>query len=349
MNLADLDRYDYSLPPELIRKTPLEPRDSARLFIYDTATDTVRFDTFAHLADYLPPASLVVLNNTRVHPARLWLQKPTGGKIEVFVLVNEWDGQGLIPAFVDRKLSIGDRLVFPNGDGFVVERQDEQRFFFRLESAQPLFELLNTFGLTPVPHYLESDSAPDEAMLRRRYQTVFAATGQSVAAPTASLHFTDRVFEALEERGIETERITLDVGPGTFAPLTERNFETGRLHAERVTVTAGAARRLNVTKETNHPVVAVGTTVARTLETVRQQGSFQAYTGLIDTFIYPPYRFTAVDILLTNFHLPKTSLMLLVDAFLQDKGAKQSVTDLYAIAIQERFAFYSFGDSLLIR
>lgn len=348
MHFSDLRRYDYTLPRELIRTTPLEPRDSARLFIYDTATDTVRFDIFRNVAEYLPKHSLIVLNDTRVWPARLWLRKPTGGKIEVFILVNEWDGGELIPALVDRKVMIGDRLSLPNGDGLIAERQEEQKFFFRLESQCSLFELLNEYGTTPVPHYLESDIPVNETALRRRYQTVFAATGASVAAPTASLHFTDQVFESLRSKEIERVAVTLDVGLGTFAPLTESSFTTGRLHPERVTISAQTAETLNAVRETRRSLVAVGTTVTRTLEAVVQAGERGSFSGVIDTFIYPPYAFQAVDILLTNFHLPKTSLMLLVDAFLQDRGAKRGIMDLYAIAIEERFAFYSFGDSLLV-
>lgn len=348
MKFADLDRYDYVLPSELIRREPLEPRDSARLFIYDTRTDTVRFDTFRNLAEYLPEKSLLVLNDTQVRPARLWLRKPTGGKIEVFVLVNEWDGEGPIPALIDRKVTIGDRLSFPNGDGLFVERQEEAKFFFRLESKKNLFELLDIFGETPVPHYLESESKTDETRMRERYQTVFAANGASVAAPTASLHFTDEVFKSLADKEMSRAAITLDVGMGTFASLSELSFETGRLHREFVTLSGDVASRLNVAKQSGNPIIAVGTTVTRTLETLVCDDAFRAFRGPIDTFIYPPYRFQAVDILMTNFHLPKTSLMLLVDAFLRDKGAKRNVMDLYRIAIDERFSFYSFGDSMLI-
>ncbi len=348
MSLADFSSdYDYTLPPELIRKVPLAIRDSARLFVYDTATDTVRYDVFRNIADYLPKESVVVLNDTRVRPARLWLRKPTGGKIEVFVLVNEWTGTACIPALVDRKVSIGDQLRFPNGDRFIVERQEEQKFFFRLESKKTLFELLEEFGTTPIPHYLEGDPV-DEAALRARYQTVFAHTGASVAAPTASLHFTETVFRMLKQKGIEQTTLTLDIGLGTFAPLSEKNFETKKLHPEFVTVSTQVAQKLSMAQQARKPCVAVGTTVTRTLETLGQTGSIQPFQGLIDTFIFPPHRFRAVDILVTNFHLPQTSLMFLVDAFLQDKGARRSIVELYQLAIRERYSFYSFGDSMLI-
>lgn len=348
MKFPDLDRYDYTLPPELIRKEPLEPRDSARLFVYDTATDTVELDTFCHVARYLPEHALVVLNDTRVVPARLWLKKPTGGKVEVFVLMNEWDGTGLVPALVDRKVSLGDELSFPDGSVLIARKQQAQRFFFELTSASSLSKLLERYGTTPVPHYLEGSGTP-EVRLRERYQTVFAASGASVAAPTASLHFSESVFASLEEKQIATAKIRLDVGQGTFAPLREENFATGRLHPERVTIGDEAARALNTAKTAREKVVAVGTTVTRSLESFGQTGSIEPGTAPVDLFIYPPYRFHMTDILITNFHLPKTSLMLLVDAFLEHRGAKRGVVALYQEAIREGFSFYSFGDSMLIR
>lgn len=349
MKFSDLDHYDYELPPELIRKTPLEPRDSARLFVYDTTSDTITFDTFRKLAQYVPKDSLMVLNDTRVWPARLWLQKPTGGKIEVLVLVNEWDGEGLIPALVDRRVSLGNALTFPDGSQLIAEKQAEQKFFFRLESSKTLQVLLQEFGMTPIPHYLEGEENGDESSLRERYQTIFAATGASVAAPTASLHFTDQVFRSLSEKNIETTHVTLNVGLGTFVPLKEENFMTGKLHGEYVTVSEETVRVLKQARAHKKSIIAVGTTTTRTLETLGQKESLEALTTEANIFIYPPYQFQLVDVLITNFHLPKTSLMLLVDAFLQSKGAKRGVMDLYQEAIRAKFAFYSFGDSMLIR
>lgn len=349
MRLTDLNRYDYELPERLIRKTPLEPRDSARLFVYDTETDTITFDTFRNLAQYLPEHSLMVLNDTRVWPARLWLRKPTGGKIEVLVLVNEWDGKGFIPALVDRKVTIGDKLAFPDGSKLIAEEQQEQKFFFRLESKRSLQELLQEFGTTPIPHYLEGEENGEESKLRERYQTVFATSGASVAAPTASLHFTDHVFESLKQRNIETTKVTLNVGLGTFASLQEENFVTGKLHGEWVTVSHETAKVLGKAQAEKQPIISVGTTTTRTLETLAKQDEFKALTTEANLFIYPPYQFQMVDVLITNFHLPKTSLMLLVDAFLQHKGAKRGVGELYQEAIKNDFSFYSFGDSMLIR
>lgn len=347
MKFSYLKKYHYDLPEELIRKVGVEPRDRARLFVYDTATDTVTFDVFRNVAQYLPAQSLVVLNNTKVLPARLWLHKETSGKIEVFVLANQIEDENRIPVLVDRKVSIGQKLLFPNQDFFEVVDQKDNIFYVKLVSSQSLMVLLEQYGETPLPHYLEGANTSEDA-LRKRYQTVFAETGASVAAPTASLHFTEAVFETLQKKRIETARLTLNVGLGTFAPLKEENFEQGRLHAEYATVSEDAAIRINQARQAGSKVIAVGTTVARTLESFGKTGTMTSGSRKTDIFIFPPYEFQMVDSLITNFHLPETSLMLLVDAFLQQKQAKKDIMELYRIAIKNQCSFYSFGDSMLI-
>ncbi len=351
MKWQDVERYDYALPKELIRTVGVEPRDSARLFIYDTQTDTVRLDFFQNLVKYLPSDSLVVLNETKVLPARLWLRKETGGKIEVFVLMNQIEDEARIPVLVDRKVVVGQKLLFPNNEILEVVDQEENIFFVKILGEVNLHELLATYGETPVPHYLE-DTKVKENDLRERYQTIFAkeeiTTKASVAAPTASLHFTKRVFDSLREKGIQQTKLTLDVGLGTFAPLTEVAFENKKLHKEYVVVSEGTASDINIAKQEKRRIIAVGTTVTRTLEALTEQGNVKVYNGSVDIFIYPPYSFQTVDILLTNFHLPKTSLMLLVEAFLEHKGSKRNIKSLYEEAIHNRFTFYSFGDSMLI-
>lgn len=348
VQLSDLEAYHYELPGHLIRKVPLEKRDHARLFVYDTQKDTLTFDTFTHLAKYLPAPSLMVLNDTRVLPARLWLRKETGGKIEVLVLANQIEIAEEIPLLVDRKTMPGQKLFFPNEDFLEIKRQAENIFFARLESTQTIFALLDQFGTTPIPHYLEGNEVLEEGMLRKRYQSVFATAGASVAAPTASLHFTEDVFDSLRARGIETSTVTLNVGLGTFAPLREENFKTKTLHTEFVDVKEGVFQKILAAKREQKPVMAVGTTVTRTLEGLFQVGENHAYHGALNTFLFPPYHFQVVDILLTNFHLPKTSLLLLVDAFLESKGSQRRIIELYEKAIVENFCFYSFGDSMLI-
>lgn len=366
--MIDLEKYDYELPKELIRKQGVEPRDSARLFVYDTKTDVITHAIFSDLPKFLPKDPVMVLNNTKVVPARLFLKKETGGKIEVFVLANEIrENEEEIPVLVDRKCMVGWKLYFPDGDFFEVVRQEENRFFVKLHSEKTLEDLLQQYGETPIPHYLE-DSKPkprtglegtllgneEETLLRKRYQTIFAQDGASVAAPTASLHFTEQVFMNLDANGVEFVEVTLNVGLGTFAPLKNEHFESGKLHSEHISVSQEAADVVNKAKETGRSVIAVGTTAMRTLESAALSRVIPGKTGIraveknTDIFIYPPYHFQTADILITNFHVPKSSLMLLVDAFLQDKKAKRSIMDLYAIAKEESYAFYSFGDSMLI-
>lgn len=406
MNLADLANYDYDLPESLIRKEGVEPRDSAKLFVYDTKTDTITHDVFANIAQYLPEYAVLVRNDTRVVPARLHLKKATGGKIEVFVLMNELsripsyqgsesrqetynpslsptqelpfynrgagdDHRNLIPVLVDRKCGVGWKLFFPNGDFFEVVSQEENKFFVVLNPSnsgstpdgEPLLNpplgigeeenrlqvLLNTYGETPIPPYLQGDEwLRDEEKLRSRYQTIFAAEGRSVAAPTAALHFTERVFDALRGRDIDMVSVTLDVGLGTFAKLKEEHFTEKKLHAEYIIVLPEVAAKINQAKSVGRSVIVVGTTALRTVESCTSDGRVEAFSGDTDIFISPPHHFAVPDILITNFHIPKSSLMLLVDAFLRDKGAKRNLVTLYEEAIREKYAFYSFGDSMLI-
>jgi len=349
MQFPDLSQYDYELPPELIRKQGAEPRDSARLFVYNTRTDTVTLDIFRNIAEYLPSQSLVILNDTQVLPVRLWLTKETGGKIEVFVLINQQRTDDCIPVLVDRKVTIGQKLFLSTGNYFEVTRQEEQVFFVRLvsQSEASLVQILEQYGQTPLPHYLEG-AETTEQNLRERYQTIFARSGASVAAPTAGLHFTEGVFSSLVQKNIQSLSVTLNVGRGTFAPLSESNFTSKSLHTEYVSVSDTVAYQLNKAREKKNSITAIGTTALRTLESIQKDGYFSAYTGPTDIFIFPPHHFQSVERLVTNFHLPKTSLMLLVDAFLRDKGARRDIVSLYRLAIESKFAFYSFGDSMLI-
>lgn len=353
MNLEDLEKFNFTLPEELIRKKGVEPRDSARLFVYDTKSNTITHSTFRDLATFLPEKSLLVLNDTRVIPARLWLTKETGGKIEVFVLMNELESTERIPVLVDRKTIPGAKLYFNEDKSlyFEVKEQVENRFFVQLMGTEEtLQDILLQYGQTPLPHYLEGEATP-ESTLRERYQTIFAknvAENFSVAAPTASLHFTDAVFKGLADKSIEKATLTLDVGLGTFAPLKDEHFAKNTLHQEKVSIGQGALSNLQDAKKNKRPIIAIGTTVTRSLESLAMKDITEPSSFTTDIFITPGYHFQNSDILITNFHLPKSSLMLLVEAFLQDKKAKRGVVDLYHEAIKEGYSFYSFGDSMLI-
>jgi S-adenosylmethionine:tRNA ribosyltransferase-isomerase len=349
--MFDLDQYNYDLPQELLPNRPVEPRDSSRLFVFDTKSNKFTFDVFRNLGNYLPKKSLLVFNETRVLPARIIVAKETGGKAELLLLLNEPQADGLIKAISDRKINVGSSLSLPDGEKFQVLRQDGQFFFLKTNfPAEELTAVLDQQGITPVPKYISLDQLPED-QLRQRYQSVFAKNSASVAAPTASLHFTDELISKLSQSGIENVRLSLHVGLGTFAPLKAENFNENRLHEETFEIPAETSAKLAWAKNSQYKIVAVGSTVVRTLETSADKilaDSGQEISGKTSIFIHPPYEFKIADILITNFHLPKSSLMCMVDAFLQSKKSQKTIVDLYKIAIEKRFRFYSFGDSMLI-
>jgi S-adenosylmethionine:tRNA ribosyltransferase-isomerase len=348
LNLAD---YDYHLPEELIAQKPIEPRDNAKLLVYDTAADKVSIDTFLNLDQYLPSPSLLVFNNTKVLPARLTVHKETGGKVELLLLVNEFTDQDeYVKALSDRKIIPGQILRLDQEHTFTVSGQDEKIFFLKLNFDRSLLpSLLLEYGITPIPKYL-GETALAEDQLRLRYQSMFAEKPASVAAPTASLHFTDRVMNKLRDKNVKPAHVTLHVGLGTFSPVTEQNISQRKLHEEYFDISGADADAIASYKKEGKPIVAVGTTTVRTLEAVGKKllDSPASVNDKTDLFIYPPYDFQIIDGLITNFHLPQSSLMCLVEAFLQNKKSQKKLLELYEIAIQNRFRFYSFGDAMLI-
>lgn len=344
----DFSLYDYHLPADRIALEPVTPRDRAKLMVYDTASDTVAIDTFAHLDRFLPVESVIVLNETKVVPSKLVLRKQRGKDAEILFLWNEpQQYPGLFKVISNRHLPVGQQLRFDDAHVFTIERQDERFFYLRPHFSEKVLEtLLHQYGRMPLPHYLQSTSL-DEKTLRKKYQTVFAEVPGSVAAPTASLHFTPALLKRLE-RHHELLKITHHVGLATFTPVLPENVRERKLLEEWYEISPGAARLLK--KQGNkelgkRPVIAVGTTATRALESFFCTGGRQ---GSTDLFIFPPYNFQAIDALVTNFHLPKTSLMMLVEAFLQHKKAKRHLKELYEIAIRDGFRFYSFGDGMLV-
>ncbi|MES2953427.1 MAG: tRNA preQ1(34) S-adenosylmethionine ribosyltransferase-isomerase QueA [Patescibacteria group bacterium] len=348
-----LEQFAYTLPDELIARTPLAQRDSSRLFVYNTATDEVTHTTFDRLALFLPKKSLLVMNRTKVVPARVLLRKETGGGVEVLFLLNEGAlVPGEIRALVDRRVNPGQKLFFTNGAAILVLRQDEKIFTFGFDfSREELFSLLEGEGVTPLPKYLGSSGLSEEE-LRIRYQTVFANEAGSVAAPTASLHFTPELLSSLAGKGVDVATLFLHVGLGTFSPFTKEQYDTRTLFREEYTIPMQAKEKIEAAKREGVAIVAVGTTTTRTLESAAVAASggalLRAGPGSTDIFIRDPYRFVVADHLITNFHLPKSSLMLLVDAFLKDKNAKRSVRELYEVAVDEKYRFFSFGDAMLL-
>ncbi len=357
-----LSRYRYTVSGECIAKTPASPRDSARLMVVDTKTGTVSFDVFRNVDVYLPDRSLVVLNDTKVLPARITLHKKTGGKVVVLFLFNEWRrGEKTIRGMVDRGVALDEPLFLTSEKWLTPLSQDANLFTFHANFPLETFSAeAKIHGATPIPPYLKATTL-SERKLRTRYQTIFAKDSGSVAAPTASLHFTKRVFEKLRKRNIEKAFVTLHVGLGTFAPIGAQNFATGKLHEEWFEVHATSTKTILKAKQAGRPIVAVGTTALRTLESVAPTFVSYSYdrtymarnvregiSGTTNLFIYPPYEFKLVDALITNFHVPESSLMCLVDAFLRYKKSPKDIMELYALAKKEHMRFFSFGDAMLI-
>jgi len=337
-----LAHYDYAYPPELIAQAPASPRDSARLLTYDRLTGRTCFGRFSELPERLPPGAVLVFNETRVWPARLVLKKETGGKAVVLYVSSE---RGLLKVMCDRRVEVGSRLGLGPRLSFRVSRH-EGRYYFLKPSfpAARIGAVLERHGLTPLPPYIK-DSPLSESEKKKRYQTVFARRPGSVAAPTASLHFTERLLRRLRSSGCAVRFVTLHVNLGTFAPLTEENLRRGRLHEERYEIDARTAVFLNAAKRAGRPIIAVGTTVARTLESAAdRRGRLRRLAGTTDIFIREGSRFRFIDGLITNFHVPRSSLMMLVAALV----GREELLGIYEQAVAYKFRLFSFGDGMLI-
>ncbi|MCS6770969.1 MAG: tRNA preQ1(34) S-adenosylmethionine ribosyltransferase-isomerase QueA [Kiritimatiellae bacterium] len=347
----NVDDFDYKLPPELIAQQPLSRRDASRMMVLDRRTRRWMHSRFSELPTFLREGDLLVVNNTRVIPARLFARKPgTGGRVEVFLLEESESGTWSALVRSRRRPRAGDRLLLEGGGEVeIIALRSEGMADIRFHLQVPLGEYLQRFGHTPLPPYIRrtgsESSAPSETADRERYQTVYAQEPGSVAAPTAGLHFTEEMFRRLAERGVRRADITLHVGLGTFRPVKAERVEDHRMHEERYTVSPQAADLIRQTRAAGGRIVAVGTTTVRTLETVcARRGEIVADSGRTDLFIYPPFRFRAIDALLTNFHLPKSTLLMLVSAF----AGREFVLAAYEEAVRERYRFFSYGDCMLI-
>lgn len=337
-----LAQYDYAFPESAVGLIPAEPRDSARLLAYSRGTGESAYATFRDLPGLLPPKSLLVMNETKVIPARIEAAKPTGGKVRVLYVRDE--SRGRFRALADRPLKAGDTLSVGR-DGLVVEERDSKGYVFSVAKGRvaPL-ALFMKHGLTPIPPYLKRTPLGEKA-LRSRYQTVFAKAQGSVAAPTASLHFTKRLIAALKKAGHEIVFVTLHVNLGTFAPLTPEAIATGRLHEEQYEIRAAAVAAIARARKQGRPIIPVGTTALRALESAADaRGQLMRLSGATRIFIRPGYRFRVADGLITNFHVPKSSLMMLVAAMV----GRERLLALYADAIKRGFRLFSFGDGMLI-
>jgi S-adenosylmethionine:tRNA ribosyltransferase-isomerase len=336
--------FDYDLPEAFIAQTPVEPRDSSRLLVLNRQNGQLEHRIFREIGDYLRPSDLLVLNQTRVIPARLSAWKETGGKVEILLLRREdertWEtlvgGKGLVAG---KHLRLADGL-----EAEIVEALEGSRR--RVRFAEPVENHLSTDGVMPLPPYIHEKLSDPE-----RYQTVYSKTPGSAAAPTAGLHFTPRLLDELRARGIDLAYVTLHVGLDTFAPVTEADPAEHKIHTEWCELTPDVAEQINATKQAGGRVIAVGTTSVRTLESAAQNSLFTnhhslltAFSGPTSIYILPGYEYKVVDAMITNFHLPKSTLIMLVSAF----AGRETILNAYETAKREGYRFFSFGDAMLI-
>lgn len=338
-----LEAYDYNFPEELIAQDPARPRDSAKLLIYDREQKTIIHDTYKNLWKYLPTDGVLVLNQTKVIPARLEVTKPTGGKARLLYIKHD---AKYLYVLSDRKLDSGSKLIIDKQNSFQVIKKTDQ--FYILKPSFPISKInsvLQKSGITPLPPYIKNSKLKG-AKLLREYNTVFAKKLGSVAAPTASLHFTPALLKKIQAQGIKIYYVTLHVNLGTFAPLTEEQLKVGQLHSECYQIPAATAKALGKAKKLGQPIIAVGTTVTRTLESaVNSRGQLTKLYGETRLFIQEHTKLKFVDQLITNFHVPKSSLLMLVSAFV---GRKQLLA-IYQLAIKLKYRLFSFGDGMYIK
>lgn len=346
--------FDYHLPAELIAQVPVEPRDAARLMVVDRQHGNIVHRHFRDLPEYLRPGDVLVFNESRVIPARLFARKPTGGQVELLLLrprrEETWEvlarGRGLRAGLTLTLLDGPQGKPVPATAEIVGRSSSDPHAPYLVTFSTPALPLAEQIGRTPLPPYIRTPLANPE-----RYQTVYARSPGSVAAPTAGLHFTPELLDHLREMGVHFAFVTLHVGLDTFQPVKEEEIEAHRMHREYCSLPASAAEEINSARRSGGRIVAVGTTSVRVLETAAIQAErlfvsdvVVPFEGFTDLYIYPGYQFRVVDALVTNFHLPRSTLLMLVAAF----AGKTLIDHAYAVAIEERYRFYSFGDAMLI-
>ena len=337
--------FDYELPKELIAKFPVEPRDSSRLMVLHRNTGEIEHRIFRDIVEYLKPGDVLVINDTKVIPARLFGKLETGGKVELLLVRQPGLGIWEVMAKPARKLKEGKRIYFDEELEAVVKGysgEGRRIVEFILKSNKDFMEKLEEIGHIPLPPYIEREEKPED---REKYQTVFARKEGAVAAPTAGLHFTEELLQKLKDKGIIIKNITLHVGPGTFKPVKVENVEEHQMDYETYHVPEDTAAEINRAKEEGRRVIAVGTTVTRTLESAAEKdGKVKPGEGSTNLFIYPGYRFKVIDALITNFHLPRSTLLMLVSAF----AGRERILNAYREAVKKGYRFYSYGDAMFI-
>ena len=338
------DDFDFYLPEELIAQTPLEKRDESRLLVLDKQTGEIGHRHFTDIVDYMEEGDTLVLSDTKVMPARLYgVKEETLAVIEVLLLKDE--GNNVWECLTKPAKRIKEGTVVSFGDGKLKARcisvLDEGIRKFQLEYKGILYEILDELGEMPLPPYIH-----EKLKDKDRYQTVYAKNIGSAAAPTAGLHFTTELLSKIQNKGVNVAYITLHVGLGTFRPVNVKDVTKHKMHSEYYVMSNEVADLLNKTRESGHKIISVGTTSTRTLETIMSlYGTFKGCSGWTDIFIYPGYKFKGIDYLITNFHLPKSTLVMLVSAL----AGKEKIMKAYNEAVKEKYRFFSFGDSMLIK
>ena len=338
MNVSD---FHFDLPDELIARYPLKERSASRLLCLDGPSGELAHRVFSDLPSLLQPGDLLVFNDTRVIPARLFGKKETGGQVEVLVERVTGEHEMIAHVRASKALKEGQKVILEDGSALTMTGRDDALFRLEIRSGEPILEVLERIGHMPLPPYVDR---PDESADRERYQTVYAREAGAVAAPTAGLHFDEALLEQLAAAGIESTFVTLHVGAGTFQPVRVDRIEDHRMHSEIVKVGDQTASAVERTRARGGRVVAVGTTSVRSLESASVDGRVRPFQGETDIFIYPGYRFQAVDALITNFHLPESTLIMLVSAF----AGYDHVMAAYREAVSERYRFFSYGDAMFI-
>lgn len=339
-----LTHYDYDLPEVLIAQQPRPQRDASRLMVVDRSTRKIYHTQFSQIGEFLPPRSLLVINNTKVIPARLIGRKlPTGGKIEL--LLTRQKGANTWEALVKpgRRVTHGTRIIFEGGvlTAKILAKSSLGLYTVRFKYDGDFDKILAQVGKVPLPPYIKRDPNRTD---KEEYQCVYAKEAGAIAAPTAGLHFTLSLMDTLKRNGMHQVPLTLHVGLGTFQPVKAENIEMHKMHSEYFELSQTSANRINVAKAEGRKVVAIGTTSVRALETVASGCSVNPYQGYTNIFIYPGYQFKVVDALVTNFHLPKSTLLMLVSAF----AGRDLILEAYQEAIDQEYRFFSYGDAMLI-
>ncbi|MFE0503570.1 tRNA preQ1(34) S-adenosylmethionine ribosyltransferase-isomerase QueA [Peribacillus butanolivorans] len=340
-----LDMFDFHLPEELIAQVPLEDREASRLMVLDKVTGELQHDVFSHITEYIKPGDCLVLNDTKVLPARLYGSKEeTGGKVEVLLLKQEHDDVWETLVKPAKRIKEGTTIIFGDGklSAVCTGVLDHGGRILKFQYEGIFYEILEELGEMPLPPYIKEQLDDQD-----RYQTVYARERGSAAAPTAGLHFTEHLLEKLKGMGVHIAFITLHVGLGTFRPVSVDDIDSHEMHSEFYQMTEGTARLLNKVKEDGGKIITVGTTSTRTLETIasRNDGVFKEESGWTSIFIYPGYEFKGINAMITNFHLPKSTLIMLISAL----AGREHVLHAYETAVEEKYRFFSFGDAMLIK